>query len=84
MKKTIKVVLMSVILTLTLASTGAADEEKNTAEISAATEAQSALVKGMEDNVVLTIVSGLLIIGAVAAASGSGDNPSAHGNIQGH
>jgi len=71
-------------LTFILPSTSLAAEKNNAAEKAATTATQNALSTGIEEKAVITIVSGLIILGAVAIASGAEDTPTAHSNAHGH
>ena len=84
MRKIITKTILLAFLTFILTSTSLAAEENNAAENAATTATQNALSTGIEEKAVITIVSGLIILGTVAIASGSEDTPSAHSNAHGH
>lgn len=84
MRKIITKTILLAFLTFILTSTSLAAEENNAAENAATTATQNALSTGIEEKAVITIVSGLIILGTVAIASGSEDTPTAHSNAHGH
>jgi hypothetical protein len=84
MRKIITKTIVLAFLTFFLTSTSLAAEENNAAENAATTATQNALSTGIEEKAVITIVSGLIILGTVAIASGSEDTPTAHSNAHGH
>jgi hypothetical protein len=84
MRKIITKTILLAFLTFILTSSSLAAEENNAAENAATTATQNALSTGIEEKAVITIVSGLIILGTVAIASGSEDTPTAHSNAHGH
>ena len=84
MRKLITKTILLAFLTFILTSTSLAAEENNAAENASTTLTQNALSTGIEEGAVITIVSGLIILGTVAIVSGSEDTPTAHSNAHGH
>jgi uncharacterized membrane protein len=84
MRKIITKTILFTFLTFILTSTSLAAEENNAVENASTTLTQNALSTGIEESAVITIVSGLIILGTVAIASGSEDTPTAHSNAHGH